>query len=246
MSLPDNELSSIEVSAAFLYDKDARVTVTSDFEYGGVDLQDSSQGLRVQEWNTFVSEDGTQIIVKDEADNETVLYTGESITAVSGTFDQNMNPTYVFIEDGDTKFAWYDTTVESMVLTNYGSTYLTPKVSLDDKRPLEAGSSDVILSYVVGTTLYSRRQRDRYTVEYELGEIPTDSALVCVGMNVVNRFQWKFEIVTGFADVTVADALAVAPDPATLSTDMVDPIVSTVASTIDNGYSTQWDAANDE
>lgn len=203
MALPDNELSSTPISAPMEFQKEKKVARRSDFEYGGTDLNDASDGLLVQEWNVYISDDLTQIIAKDEAENETVLYTGTGLTAVSCTFDQNMRPTYAFIEEGDTKLNWYDSTIPGFVVTNYGTTYFWPKVSLDDKRDLQSSASDIIFAYVRNDNLYMRVQRDRFLTEYllysgvvenELGE------LQCIGMQRNKRFGFQFRTPSEISD----------------------------------------------
>jgi len=204
MAMPDNELSSKPIPARMENDKEKKVKRRSDFELGGIALQDPSQGHLVQEWNCYITDDFTEIRIVAPAVTDTLLYTGTGITSVSCSFDQNMRPTFAFIEEGSAKLSWYDSVPEETVVTDYGATVFTPKVTLDDKRALQEGAADVIFAYVKNDNLYMRMQRDRYLVEYllytgiiedELGE------LQCIGMCRNFRLGFQFRQVEDIEDI---------------------------------------------
>ncbi len=164
------------------------IFLDKDHETGGIGIQDPNLGLFVQPWSTRVSENGTQIIVSAPNTPDTLLYTGTNITEVSLTFDQLMNPTYCFVEDGSTKLRWFDTSLGQMVTTDYGTTYISPKVSLDDKFD-NTGINDVIFAYIRDNILYYRLQRDRYLTEYQVSSSPV-RRIQKIGMTAGYRFQF--------------------------------------------------------
>ncbi|WP_043767478.1 hypothetical protein [Algiphilus aromaticivorans] len=195
--IPEERLSTEPVQSAFLGARaNANIGPLLDFEDGGVALQDPSEGLQFQVWKCYRVErnDGADhdIVAEDEAGNTTVLYTGADITELSLSFDQNMNTVLAFVEDGQAKLRWFDTQASAMVVTELDADVRTPRVSLDDKHPLGLPDSDVILAYRRSDDLYFRAQSDRYGVEYLLQEGGITD-LEKVGMNIGNRFQFKFQ-----------------------------------------------------
>src|SRR5690606_945846 len=103
-------------------------------------------------------------------------------------FDQLMNPTFCFVEDGSTKLRWYDTLVGQTVTTDYGPDYISPKVSLDDKHD-NSGVNDVIFAYIRNNRLYYRQQRDRYQIEYQVSD-ELVRRIQKIGMTSGFRFQF--------------------------------------------------------
>lgn len=166
MSLPENTLSTIPQESAFLGSRGASVDPLLDYEDGGIDFNDPSEGHFYQWWRARVV-DGTSIVVGAQYVPEQVLYTGTDITEVSLTFDQNMRPCLAFVDNGRAYLQWYDTSVSQQVVTDLGSTVVTPRVALDDKRNSQSGNSDIILAYLKEGTLRVKQQRDRFGTEYD-------------------------------------------------------------------------------
>ena len=248
MAIPDDQLSSaVQPAGAFLWGRgNPGLSATNDFEYGGIALNDASQGHEVQEWNTRVSEDGTQIITGAPSVADTVLYTGAEITEVSCSFDQNMRPAFAFVEAGAAKFEWYDSQIAARTLTILPVDVISPKVTLDDKRASQVAASDVLLFYVRGSSLYMQRQRDRYEVEYLMGAIPEGhDYLAIAGMNTALRLVfefWNFDP-ANLPAATVQALLANAADEATLSGEENSPATATP---FDVGSATIWRPDNEE
>lgn len=169
---------------------------TVDYELGGVALNDPTQGYLVKLWKARISEGGKYILVGASDVPEIVKYTAAdygTLTEVSLAFDQNMRPIIGFVESGQAKHMWYDTSIEQEVITVLASDVRNPRVSLDEKRPDFGTTNDVILSYLRGQDLYVRLGRDRYTIEYLIQSgIPEGYSLAKTGMNMGLRFQWEF------------------------------------------------------
>jgi len=165
MSLPNNTLSSIPLESAFLGSRGASVNPLVDYEDGGIDFNDPSEGHFYQWWRARVVDN--TVVVDAEHVEEQVLYTGTEITEVSLTFDQNMRPCLAFVDNGRAYLQWYDTSVSQQVVTDLGSTVITPRVTLDDKRSSQSSNSDIVLAYLKEGTLRVRQQRDRFGIEYD-------------------------------------------------------------------------------
>lgn len=187
--IPQQRLSTTNLRGAFLAPDNEVLSLTVAKELGGIALNDPSQGLQVQVWT--LNTDGTAVKISAPSASETTLFAGTEITEIDLAFDQNMRPFVAFVESGVVKYRWYDSLVQAQVTSTLpGAT--TPRCTLDDKRPLQTGSSDVILAYIRAGSLYFRAQRDRYGVEYLL-QAAVVSSLSKVGMGTNNRLQFEFE-----------------------------------------------------
>ena len=173
MALPDERLSSQPVYSSFI-DPDGRSIrdPLKDFERGGVAFQDPSQGLNVRTWQAFVKEDGIWIQAY-QAQTPWLIVSGEEINYVSFAFDNNMNIAVCYRQLEIVKLYWYDTTVQSMVTTEFPEADVGC-VTLDDKRPEFSSTNDILFFYLRDEGLYYRQQRDRYTIERYLGPLPPE------------------------------------------------------------------------
>jgi len=166
MSLPDNLLSSSQVIGNFLAPDTIDRTLLRDYERGGIAVSDGSQGLLVQDWTLqYTSPD---MILSDEAGNDTVLFSFTGITEVGLAFTQNMSVFVTYVMNDRAWYYWYDPTAMEMRHVQMEAGVTSPRCCLDDKRPSQSSVSDIILAYVKDKKLYMRIQRDRYEVEYIL------------------------------------------------------------------------------
>lgn len=188
--IPEKVLSTVVLASDFLAPDDVDSTPWIDYEMGGVGLNDPSQGLQVKTWVLrFVSPD---LRLSAAGSPETTLFQAPGLTELSLAFDQNMRPAIAYVQSGEAKLYWYDSFIESVTTTVLPAGTITPRVCLDDKRTRMTGSSDVILAYVRNDNLYFRAQRDRFEVEYLL-KAAVGGTLIRVGMNTVNRLQFKLQ-----------------------------------------------------
>lgn len=190
--IPNNQLSSRPVRSPFIGADSIESTPDVSYEDGGVALNDPSQGLLFQVWTAQIRNSGTQITIRSETHEESVLITGNDIREVSLAFDSNMRPNVVYLEGDTTKLFWFDTTVGQMVTTEYTDLF-TPRLSTDDKRESQSSNRDIIFAYVRSGNLYFRQQRDRFEVEYLLAENP-EGKFIKFGMNRQLRLQFLFEL----------------------------------------------------
>lgn len=194
MSLPNSKIPS-NPTVASSFEVPIESKLDEDYEYGGVAIQDPSQGYNVKIWTARISQGGKYILIGAPGVAETVWYTSEYgyLTEVSLAFDQNMRPVIAFVELNQCKFQWYDTSIEQQVVTTLVAGTANPRASMDEKRPYFGTTNDVILSYLRDGNLYVRVGRDRYEVEYLIQEdIPEGYYLHKTGRNTGLRFQWEF------------------------------------------------------
>lgn len=190
--LPGNAISAIAQPGSFLAPDDVDIGVTESFEYGGVALNDASQGRLVKVWRAYADNDAREIhcapLVAGVPD--TTLLTGLGIvSAVSLAFDSNMNPTLAFIESGTMRLWWYNSVTHAYQIDNFPGV-TSGKVCTDDKRKALEGPSDVIFAYTLDGFLYWRQQRDRYTIERTAG--PSGVLILNrLGMSDRNRLQFE-------------------------------------------------------
>lgn len=190
--MPDNTLSSSAIYSAFLVPDKSDSMV--DFEWGGLNLLDPSQGLMVKIWKCFYL--NGWICITDDVITHQVIQV-QNVVHLSLAFDFNMHPTIAYTtvsELGQSTFLhWYDTALGAQTTTEYGPDYLFPQLSLDDHRLHQSANADIIFSYIKNNNLYFRQQRDRFLTEYLLESgLSDDVELRQTGMNTKNRFQWLF------------------------------------------------------
>jgi len=191
--IPQHVLSTTNIPGYYLTPDNSDPSPVVDYELGGVDLNDTSQGLNVKVWKVRLHYSASKLaggIYLSAPDiPEFLFYAGKDITEVSFTFDQNMNPFLAFMQNGQAKFYWFDPTIPGYTLTLLPAGSVSPKVCLDDKRAVENPTSDVILGYIRSGTLYYREQRDRFLVEYTLKTGVIGDVLM-VGMTKIGRLQF--------------------------------------------------------
>lgn len=194
--LPDNSLSSKLVRAPFQYpDRVVRTSLLEDYEMGGIALSDPSQGHEYQAWRCHWRYDWAVVLKALKTGQESVMFYSPDVFELAFTFDQNMRwACATQSRTGQFQFRWYDTAVGTYVTTELeGVTAF--HCTLDDKRPVpvQLGNSDTILTYLKGSSLYFRAQRERFSVEHQLADdLPLDLVLTNFGMNDRLRLQWRF------------------------------------------------------
>lgn len=202
MALPGDVLSTTHVSDGFSYAQALPITPNRCYEDGGIALNDPSQGLFYQIWKAEIikNKDTQQTEIWVEASEVTPFLwrAADGITFVSITFDQNMRLHVVWTEQDVTYLYWYDSLIANHTTTNYGS-YITPYITLDDKRELESDVNDILFFYLkTDGKLYYRQQRDRFTVEREIFTAydavpipnkPTQPGIIKAGMGRGLRMQ---------------------------------------------------------
>ena len=161
-----------------------------DYELAGVGLNDPSLGLQYQIWTLEYIKSTGDFVLSASNFPPTVQFNRPNVSYISLSFDTNMNPFISFVENGISKFWWFNTLTG---LQEFAETLIataqSPYASLDDTRPLQNQNTDIILSYIRAGNLYFRAQRDRYLVEYLLASGVTGQVLVA---GMATNFRYKF------------------------------------------------------
>lgn len=187
--LPDHVLSTEPIAAQFNFPRNIPKRPLLDYEFGGVDLNDATEGLQVKVWKGEYIEG--QVVLSASGVAPVAVLTIAGLKDFSFTFDQNMRVAVAYeLEAGGSHFYWYDTTISAYTTLNLAAGTITPLCCLDDKRELQIPSSDIILAYCRAGALYFREQRDRYQTEYLLHSAVGDRGLIQIGMNRVWRMQF--------------------------------------------------------
>lgn len=192
MAMPANTLSPLPAASAFLEPDDrVRTSLLVDYEMGGADIGDPSQGLQVKAWEARVSA-GTIQVRPDGSGAWTNVVSDTGITEIALAFDQNMRPTVAYVAGGAAKLYWYDAVTAAYVTTTYAGAS-SPVVTMDDKRDMQVGLNDVLLFYLHSGRVKHRRQRDRYTIEYDLADVPLGKTRITRwGFTAGKRIQLEF------------------------------------------------------
>ena len=194
--MPDNRLSTRPIKGAFLFPENVRSPPLYDREYGGIAIQDPSEGLLFQVWlGYWNAADSTVYVEPSLVGAPVALFTEPDVVEFCFTFDQNMRwSTATRNSSNVLRHRWYDTAVEAYVITEYPGVS-SVRLTLDDKRGTQVrlGVSDIILTYVRASQVRWRIQRDRFLTEYTYSgfTVPDDIRITHFGMNKINRLQWR-------------------------------------------------------
>lgn len=195
VGIPDHKLSSQVLPGRFLVPDNLANHALTDYELGGIALNDPSEGLQVQTWTAWLQGDDVVVTAPSYgSDPPTVLFGltdvgALAITEISLAFDQNMNPFIAYVKDGEAWFWWYDEGIPGTVHTQLPVGSVTPRCCMDDKRELMTASNDILLAYIEGNALKYREQRDRFLIAYTL-QTDVDATIIRLGMSNVNRVQF--------------------------------------------------------
>lgn len=191
MTLPNGALSTPTYPSDFLEPDDiARIVATIDYERGGIGLNNPSQGGNIKTWRARLAGSDVKVCADPfDALTEVVVTSAPDITELSLAFDQNMRPAIAYLQADVAKLYWFDTFLAAPTTTTIGSGISSVFLTMDDKRPVstQVNSNDILLFYIRGGMLYSRRQRDRFSVESLLATLDDSPHLLRVGMGAGNR-----------------------------------------------------------
>jgi len=194
---PDNSLAPDAPKALFLPPTDVPRSPLEDLEYGGIALNDPSQGHLVQVWLAYrpLLETGIWVRPWDNSVPAVMVQdTGSNLARDIGLgFDQNMRPVVCWSDNGSVFLSWYDGTIPGVRVSSWPGR--SPVVTLDDKRDESTtqGTNDVLLLYMDGIDMKMRRQRDRYETEFILASPGEFARINRAGMNRALRLQIEVE-----------------------------------------------------
>ena len=185
----------IKLRAPYMYPDRIATDELTDYEFGGIAIQDPSEGLKYQTWKGYWnSSDSTVYLEPQDTGGSTALFTEAGVVAFSFTFDQNMRWSVATLDaGGNLKYRWYDSAVENYVISTYTGVS-SVKLTHDDKRSVQInlGGTDMILTYLRAGQVRWRIQRDRFLIEYSHPTAISNSFYIShFGMNTKNRLQWR-------------------------------------------------------
>ena len=179
--IPNHALSNPNRPAPYLYPDNSAPFTDLDWEYGGIALNDPSQGLLYQVWQLRLDEDTGDVFISAPNHPESLLFNQPDTSEISLAFDQNMNPFVAYVCLGQAGYWWFDPFTSQMEFVTMDPGVGSPKCCMDDKRALATADSDILLGYVEGGDLYYREQRDRFLVPYLL-KVGVTGQVLQVGM----------------------------------------------------------------
>jgi hypothetical protein len=184
--MPENRLSTKPVPRAFIGARALASHERVDYEEGPIAIQDVTQGLQAQRWRMRLIEG--QFWLDAPAVPEFVAYTAIGASELSFTFDQQGRLVLAYVQDGQPKLYWFDSSVPGFTIYAMPEDAITPKIILDDKRFTQSPNADIVLQYIRSGRLKMRMQRERFLVEYDLSEGPW-TGIAKLGFNRGLRLQ---------------------------------------------------------
>lgn len=190
--IPNHKLASEYVEAEFLYENSEDPLI--DIQPGGVAIGDNSRGVDYQMWE--MTYENNRLTVRSLTTNTTVVLKNNviGVTSLSFSFTLNMDINYTYTI-GDTTYLYYfDSTIQQNTETSFIN-MRDVNMIYDDLRQTQTSSTDILLVYVNTVTgkLCYRLLRDRYTIEYELSDLPRNAKLIRVGMATNLRLKFKIQ-----------------------------------------------------
>ena len=165
--------------------------VPTDWELGGIAVNDSSQGMQYQTWK-FELISSQVFATASRTKTTSHLHTIEGVEPdeITGCFDGNMRPIVAYPLDGAISLYHYDGSIPAFVITRIEG--YSPRLTFDDARSLEVNmdNADVMLFYLRDGSCWYRQSRDRFQQERFWCQIPLlHDRIGRVGRTVVNRMQ---------------------------------------------------------
>lgn len=203
--IPDNpnirtiDATNRHLVSAFKYpDSKTSTDELTDWELGGVAIQDPSLGLEYQEWKGYWDpSDEKAYLLAENSTTPVELFTQSDVVEFSFTFDANMRwSTVTRTSDNVAHHRWYDAFAADYVETSYAGT-VSARLCLDDKRALQVsrGAPDMILTYLNSSgQVCWRIQRERFLTQYIHPSPVSGGGLMRIsgfGLNQFNRLQWR-------------------------------------------------------
>lgn len=197
--IPDRVLSTEAHYRPFARPVRGYMEYLQDYELAGYAIRDGTKGMMVRVWTVYVVQN-SQVWVKAQGVAPSMLFDrGVNILELALAFDNNMNPVVAFREGavgtvGNSYRWWFDSTDSTQKFTALAAGVRSLRACVDDHRPSESGSSDVVVTYIRGQNLCATYQRERYAVEDVLASsIGPNAEIVDVSMNNVARLQWHMK-----------------------------------------------------
>lgn len=196
MSIIEHRLSTQVIQADWLPPDERTRDLDEDYEAGPIALNDTSGGLDNQVWHlTWASGTGDFTATPETTGSPQTIINVADVTQCSLAFDQNAHINIAYtVFSGAAYLYWYDSLAADWITTQLDSGVITPTLTLDDKRTTQTESSDILLWYTKKQpddtyNLYTREQRDRFLIEYYMGNFIEHQYIYKLGMHKALRVQ---------------------------------------------------------
>ena len=191
--LPGNAASSVSIPGRLLAPDNIGSSLFVDYERGGIAITDASLGLDYQDWQCKYNPTSGQVSINPVGAADAPYVTIPGASEMCFAFDQSMRPVLAYMVGSVGKLRWYDTVAASFVVTDFPG-IRSPRLTLDDKRPSQLATSDIIFAYIKANgDLCYRQQRDRYEVERVL-HTGVDPANRLIALGMASNLRIHFEI----------------------------------------------------
>ena len=175
MSIPEHRLSTEVVEDEFISPDERNRYLLIDYEKGPIALNDNSAGVAYQSWTmSYNPGTGEMTITPETTGSPLVVLVVANVSQLSFAFDQNAHVSVAYTANGLPYLYWFDSVAGDWVTDLLDAGVTTPTLTMDDKRITQSNSNDILLWYTkqqpdLTWMLYTREQRDRFTIEYPMG-----------------------------------------------------------------------------
>ncbi|MDX0622899.1 hypothetical protein GOD54_23655 [Sinorhizobium medicae] len=187
--MPDNVFSSAPAKAGYLPpDTLSGFIRQTDYELGGIAVNDPSRGLQYQTWRCYYDKADQMVHLANEVGLDVALFKSVGLTQLALSFDFNMRPVVAYTESGVTWLRLFGSSLETLTKLLIPSA-TQPRLTLDDKRQQFSDRADILFFYIKGSTICMRIQRESFLTERIVATDITGTRLGRCGMTTGNRVQ---------------------------------------------------------
>ena len=178
----------------FASPKDNYYGLHSSWTEGGVDIENTSEGLFSYKWlGNYYPSSGEFIVYRsDKPNNKTKLFTIKDILSVDFCFDQNMRP-FISFEKNYESFYWHfnpETSKYDEVRLKNATRF--PRCILYRDNEYSIPDSDILIAYLRENVIYTRVQRERFLQERTLWEFNKQKYMLWkIGLGKDSRFLFQ-------------------------------------------------------
>lgn len=168
-----------------------------DFERGPVAVSDPTLGIDYQTWYLRWEDDeslptyGDFIITAETTGDVVVIHNDTGVSDVGLAFDQNGRWFLTWIAECQAYYRWFDPQPGMIVTETMDASVNSVAACVDDHRPELLDTSDIILAYTRGGSIYWREERERFDTERLWQTGAGTGHLDVVGMNRIYRLQFS-------------------------------------------------------
>ena len=195
MAIPQGRMSTVPVIGEYIPPEGIPPHPLTTFEPGPIDVEDTTEGLRYQDWQLVWEPDTHDFVLTARTTLQSyIIANSVDVTYASFTFDKAGRVTFTWTNFVSSYLYWYDTFLGQTVTEDIGTDVITPTVYLDDKRDTQNGVNDMLLWYTKADgagkyTLYNKIQRERFLIENTMMTDLESYYITALGMTYELRIQ---------------------------------------------------------